>query len=61
MEVKLLSGDELRLRHKSAGARGAWEGTGHVVGGERGGLCGLRFPGSEAPTWLPVNGLPAKR
>lgn len=34
VEVKLLPGDELRLRHRSAGARGAWEGTGHVVGGE---------------------------
>lgn len=34
IEVKLLPGDELRLRHKSAGARGVWEGTGHVVGGE---------------------------
>ncbi|KAI8467101.1 MAG: P-loop containing nucleoside triphosphate hydrolase protein [Monoraphidium minutum] len=32
VEVKLLPGDELRLRHKSAGAHGAWEGTGHVVG-----------------------------
>lgn len=32
VEVKLLPGDELRLKHKSAGARGAWEGTGHVVG-----------------------------
>ncbi len=33
VEVKLLPGDELRLRHKSAGARGAWEGIGYVVGG----------------------------
>lgn len=32
-EVRLLPGDELRLRHAAAGARGAWEGTGYVVGG----------------------------
>ena len=31
VEVKLLMGDELRLKHKAAGAKGSWEGTGHVI------------------------------
>jgi hypothetical protein len=44
VEVKLLPGDELRLRHKAAGAKGVWEGTGHVVGGE--GAGALRRGGS---------------
>jgi hypothetical protein len=33
VEVKLLLGDELRLKHKAAGAKGPWEGTGQVVSG----------------------------
>jgi hypothetical protein len=31
VEVKLMMGDELRLRHKCPAARPPWEGTGHVI------------------------------
>jgi hypothetical protein len=31
VEVKLMMGDELRLRHKCPAGRPAWEGTGHVI------------------------------
>ena len=30
-EVRLMAGDELKLRHRSAGSRGAWECIGYVV------------------------------
>lgn len=31
VEVKLMMGDELRLRHRCPSGRPAWEGTGHVI------------------------------
>lgn len=31
VEVKLMMGDELRLRHKCPSGRPPWEGTGHVI------------------------------
>jgi hypothetical protein len=37
-EYKLMPGDELKLRHRHAGSRGAWEGVGHVT--LVGGVCG---------------------
>jgi len=55
VEVKLLPGDELRLKHKSAGAKGSWEGTGHVVGGEGSvvGRVGLGWRGVDG-CWAAV-------
>lgn len=31
VEVKLMMGDELRLKHRCPSGRPAWEGTGHVI------------------------------